>query len=520
MGGRLIAATLLLGITLLLVGDANLESFTPRLLLTLTVATYCASLGFAVWLLKAPGRVVALAHVQLAWDVVFATTLIYASGGVASAFTFLYGIAILAAALIVGPRATRATAMSGLVAYTLVGLTLATGWLPPPPDQPTGRYLLEGGELVFPFFSNVVGLLLVTLLATNLAERLRQTGGALQRATENVASLTRLNDDIVRSLASGLLTTDLEGKVLTINQAGAEMFGASETQLLGLSLTQLLPAHDPSGVGRGEGNGMRPAGDTFPVGYSATPLIGARGEVIGRLLSFQDLTEIQRLRDAAERAERLAALGRLATGLAHEIRNPLSSISGAVELVREAQALEDEDRRLLGIVLGEVERLNDLVTTMLQVGRPRDPSVAKVELDRLVRDVVAVAKTAAETMGGVDVVTDLTPVSARVDADQMRQVVWNLLKNAIQASPKGGRITVTTAAHEVAGAAIEVRDEGTGIAPSDMERLFDTFYSSRPHGVGLGLALVRQIVDAHRGSIVVESAPGEGATFRVVVPSA
>jgi signal transduction histidine kinase len=183
--------------------------------------------------------------------------------------------------------------------------------------------------------------------------------------------------------------------------------------------------------------------------------------------------------------------------------------------VREAE-IGDEDKKLLGIVLGEVERLDDLVATMLQVGRPRQPVRSDRDLGALVGDVVAVARAGPAPAAGVhiDYVVPDDAVHAYVDGDQMQQVVWNLLKNALQASPEAGTITVRVL-RDGGDAIVSVADEGSGIDEPSRARMFDTFYSSRPHGVGLGLALVKQIVDQHDGTIEVESTAGEGAIFRV-----
>jgi two-component system sensor histidine kinase PilS (NtrC family) len=239
--------------------------------------------------------------------------------------------------------------------------------------------LLPKGEVGFAILRNLIGLALVSLLANNLSTRLRRTGGELRQASESAATLARLNDDIVRSITAGLLTTDIDEKIRTVNPYGASMLGADLKALIGLPLRTILPAlvalpkrTSSQDILRQETTARRPDGSTFPVGFTRTPLISFDGETLGGLVVFQDLSEVAALRETAERAERLAALGRLAASLAHEIRNPLGSISGSVQIVHESNLIE-EDKRLLGIVLNEVDRLNDLVTTMLDLSKPRTP---------------------------------------------------------------------------------------------------------------------------------------------------
>jgi signal transduction histidine kinase len=271
---------------------------------------------------------------------------------------------------------------------------------------------------------------------------------------------------------------------------------------------------------RADATGLRADGSEFPMGYTLSALLDANGESSGLLLAFQDLTEIRTLRNRAEAAQRLAALGQLATGLAHEIRNPLSSISGSVEMVREGNALGAEDRRLLGIVVSEVERLNSLVTTMLQVGRPSQIETEPLDLRSIASEVVAVARGEATASNGlrIEVIGPDEPIIATVDPGRMRQVVWNLVKNAVQASPHRGKVEVRTGRDDAGRAFLEVADEGAGIGAAHRERLFDMFYSGRSHGVGLGLALVKQIVDQHRGRIEIIDRNVAGTCFRVTLP--
>jgi two-component system sensor histidine kinase PilS (NtrC family) len=351
-------------------------------------------------------------------------------------------------------------------------------------------------------------------------------------AEASAATLARLNEDIVRSLNSGLVTTDLEGKIRTINPAGLEILRADEVALIAEAVEKHLPVEKfqsslRDGVVRAEGNARRADGTLFPVGFSLNALTNLDGTLIGALILFQDLSEIVALRETAARGERLAVLGRLSAGLAHEIRNPLGSISGSVQLVKDSARLNQEDRNLLGIVLREVERLDDLVSTMLLVGRPREPMRKPCDLRRLAEDVVEITRRGPAANGGIDieVVLPASPVMAWADEDQIRQVLWNLLKNALQASPPGSSVRVAVRMSPAATgraplAVLEVVDQGRGIDPGQRTKIYDMFYSERTHGAGIGLALVRQIVDAHQGSIEIISEQSRGATFVVTLPAA
>ena len=514
VGGRLLVATVLLGSTLLLQGELG-----PSALTWLALAVYGASLGTLVWMHR-QRAVRAVAAAQIVIDLSLSTALVWLTGGAVSSFSFLYGVVVLLSAILAGPRTVATTAGLAGVLYLAVGIALASGWVPDP-SRITGA--LEPGELEIALLRNAVGLFLVGLLGGVLSERLRHTGGELRRVAESAAGYARLTEDIVRSLGSGLITTDLEGRIRSVNGAGARILGARAEALIGTPISEILPRTSSApDRERGESRAPRPDGSSFPVGFTRTPLVGADGGSHGSLVLFQDLTEIAELRAKAEKAERLAVLGRLAAGLAHEIRNPLGSISGSVELVREAEALSEEDRRLLGMVLGEVERLNELVTTMLDVGRPVTPERTVLDLRPLAAEIVEVAQRGATARSrGISVRLDqgAAPVRASADPAQLRQLLWNLVKNAIQFSPRGGEVRVAVRAAPGGEAVLEVEDRGPGIPAQDRERLFDMFFTKRQHGVGLGLALVKQIVDAHGGAVEIVSEPGDGSLFRVTLPA-
>lgn len=532
MTTRLGVATLLLGGTFLLALDNNrgTDAFTPRFLMVLIAAIYGSSLGFALWLHRSADQTRA-AMAQVAFDLLATSALVYISGGAGSGFTFLYGVAVLMGAMVIGPRAAQLSGGCAVLLYTSLVVGLATRVIPAPPDQALDAYRMPATDLVYAALVNVLGLCLLTLLAAGLSARLLSAGGQLKRAEASAASLARLNADIVRSLTSGLLTTDLTGRIRTINPAAVEMFGAEPFALIGEPIQRFLPVEiterfasseaADAPVSRVEELATRPDGSHFPVGFAVNALTDPEGQLLGGVIVFQDLSEIVRLRETAYRGERLAVLGRLSAGLAHEIRNPLSSISGSVELVRSSQHLDGDDHRLLGIVLREVERLDDLVSTMLLVGRPREPLRQVHDLRALVNEVVEMARRGPAADSGVQMETVISdePVHAWVDQDQIRQVLWNLVKNALQASPHGARVRVCARPNLPDAAVIEVSDEGRGIDQHQREKIYDMFHSERTHGAGIGLALVRQIIDAHHGLIDIVSEQRRGATFVVRLPA-
>lgn len=512
VAGRLATASLLIGGVLFLAPPVG--SFFATAVRALIAMAFGVSLLSLVLLSRVPAR--ALSRAQLAFDVTLVTGLVYLTGGISSVFSFLYGAVVLVAAFVGTVRTTSTVAGSALSIFVCLGIGMANGWIPGPVGQNPAAYTPSAAELANALLRNVVGLVVIGGLATSLVDRLRRTTGDLERAKESARSYARLTEDIVRSISSGLVTVDHEGTVRSANPAALILFRATERDLVGAPLARFFPelATETLHV-RSEGAGHRPDGTTFPVGFTRMPLRSNDGRESGALVAFQDLTEITQLRRKAQQTERLAVLGGLAAGVAHEIRNPLGSISGSVELVRDGATLGDEDRRLLDMVLKEVERLNELVTSMLEVGRGGDDR-APTDLTPIVAEVVEVARR-----GAPDTPIELStegPAIAVARGPQMRQVLWNLLRNAIQFSPAGAPVTVSIASTD-GEVRIAVRDRGPGIAEADRAHVFDVHFTRRRHGFGLGLALVKQIVDLHEGSIEVESAPGAGSNFVVTIPS-
>jgi two-component system sensor histidine kinase PilS (NtrC family) len=261
-------------------------------------------------------------------------------------------------------------------------------------------------------------------------------------------------------------------------------------------------------------------GDERVLGVSVSPLTNHLNRPIGRIVNFQDLTELRRMEAQVKRAERLAAIGQMAAGVAHEIRNPLASISGSIELLRKTPQLDPDSGALMEIVLREVERLNRLITDLLDYARPRPRVPVPLELGGLLDETVRVFaqdRTAPGVTARYVPPAEGGEVQVVADPGQVRQVLWNLLRNAAEAMPDGGEVVVALRRGD-GHAEFDVVDTGQGIAPSDQERLFEPFFTTKTRGSGLGLAMVHRIVTEHGGSVSVDSSPGRGARFSVRLP--
>ena len=496
---RLVEVTVLLGATALVQWRAAGPDGGG--LYTLICGTYVISLGFALLLRQRRG-LPAIAFAQVAVDVGIAAAVVSITGYGESVFVFMYLLAIVNGSILL----YRTGALWG------AGLSLAT-YLPLFVLGPSRR----GPLLVL--FVHAGAFVLTAALASYLSEQLRRTGQRLEEREGDLAAITALHESIVQSLGSGLLTMDARGNVTFLNLAGEQIMGVRLQQVIGQPAHRSFPSFEPSS-GRDETEYVNAAGERRCLGYTRFPLVARAGRPIGTAVIFQDLTALREMERQVQRSQRLADLGRVAAGLAHELRNPLASMAGSIELLKGAPGLREQDARLMDIVLREAGRLEQLVAAFLAFSRPAPPRRDRVELDRVLGealDVFAHDPAAAR----VRLERVLRPTAAWCDADQVRQVFWNLAVNACHAAGGGERGHVRVACGPDGDrATFTVEDDGSGIAPADLKQLFTPFFTTKERGTGLGLATVQRIVDAHGGTVSVDSVPGRGTRFTVRLPAA
>lgn len=458
-------------------------------------------------------RTRAAATLQPLWDVAYATVLVYLSGGVFSPFASLYPLAIIGTAILLSRRGALLIAAASSLAYGVLADLQFYEVITPLNPFPLAA--VEDTKLLVQLAFNIGAFFAVALLSGYLAEEVRRTGAKLEAVETEVLDLEHLKDSILHCLGSGLVALDARGCELFHN-AAAE----ATLRRAGLSLR---PKMDCTGLfelgGPGERREKEFNGGAVVLGYSVSPLLDRDGARRGDILIFQDLTEWKRLEENLRRADRLAAVGRLAAGLAHEIRNPLASLSGSVEVLREGAAPDPEGAALFDIVLRETQRLNRLVTNFLHYARP----------DSRERQLLGLQEFVAETgfffLQGVDSqrfqLHNHVPIGISVLADQgqLEQLLLNLFRNSAEAAPFGVTVTVTA---ETAGpwTQIAVADDGPGMSEEVRRRAFEPFFSRREGGTGLGLATVHRVVENLGGTIALRSSPGSGTEFRLRLPAA
>jgi len=492
-------------------------------------ATYALTIAHALALRFVSSRST-LALAQLGGDLLIITALVQLTGGVRTGFLLLYPLSVLSATMLVARRSAVTLAGAATALYGAVLLAARVGLVP---SQGLADVIaLPPWPLVYSIFVLGVACLTVAVLGSYLAESLQRAGKQLREAAVEVADLRELNQVIVNSIQSGLMTTDAESRILYVNRFGESILGRSLAALRGQAVRAVLdsPLLGPSELGaraatralaRLEVSYRRPEGQRLELGVSVTPLATQEASPGGYLVVFQDLTEIRRLEEEVRTKEKLAAVGEMAAQLAHEIRNPLGSIRGSAQVLMGEPELGDEQGRLLSIISRESKRLSDTLNRFLyqtrSSARPRDP----VDLRPVLESAVTLLRNGAEVGPNHEVCfeADEGPHVCLADPDQIAQVFWNLARNALEAMPGGGRLDVSLR-RQGGDVVLTVVDEGRGIERDDQRRLFDPYRAPAAMGPGLGLAIVFRIVREHGGDISVRSAPGEGTQIDVRLPLA
>jgi len=522
---RIAAITALVGTTAVLAFKDG-EPLGGRIAATLSalaIGTNLLQIGVAV-LLRYSRRLRLLAALQVVGDVGFVSFLVYITGGSDSLFSFMYLLAIVSGGILLSAKGAWGAAILSFVADAVVVVGMQRGILPPiePELQPSRLGL---AQLLQALFTHGSAFALTAVLSTYVAGQLRKAGDRAEVAEHSLLRLHVLHDAIVRSVATGIATTDSGGLINFVNRSGEEILGKPFAAFVGLPLESVFPtvmreAEKTGGrAERLESPWELEGRPTRQLGFTVTPLVDDDGRQLGSIAVFQDLTAVRNLERRAARSERLATVGQLAAGLAHELRNPLASMSGSIELLSQGGEGIDQDR-LRGIVLRESERLNRLVTEFLTFAGPAAPQLDLVDLRVAVEEIASVF--AADPLAPrCHRRLELQPAFALADPAQLKQVLWNLLRNAAEASPEGGIVRVATGRARRDGMVfLSVEDRGEGIARENLERIFDPFFTTKATGTGLGLSTVHRIVEGLGGQVEVESVVGEGTRITILLPAA
>ena len=523
-------------ITTLLLIAISVEAVSETLLRVnplyfLIAGTYALTLVYALALRFIP-YTRAQVYVQVILDLAVVTGLVYltggAWGGTRAGFILLYPISVLSGSLLLPRNRGLVLAAAATLMYAAMLGAVRTGRIPV-----QGLYdvpFMPIQQVAYLVFVAGVACATVALIGSYLSESLHSAGERLEEAVEQVADLRELNEVIVNSIQSGLATADDAGRILYVNAFGEGILGLPSADARGRTLREVFASDllEPStlrvraasrGLARLEVVYRQPDGEMTDLGVSISKLETADPAGGGFLLVFQNLTDVKRLEREVRVKEKLAAVGEMAAQLAHEIRNPLGSISGSAQVLMGEPNMSAEQGQLLAIITRESRRLSDALNQFLFQARPKSPHPGPIDLGPVIAEAVTLLKNAPEVGPGhrVEFETDDGPHVCMADRDQMLQVFWNLVRNGLEAMPSGGRLSVRLSRRENE-VVLGVYDEGRGIASEDRPRIFEPFHSGAGMGTGLGLAIVYRIVQQHQGDIRVRSTRGRGTGVEVHLP--
>lgn len=489
---------------------------------------FISSIGLTVvyFLLVRLSRTVAWQiRAQFIIDVMLITWLIWRTGDLTSPYLTLYIVLISVSSAFLSSRETVIMALICIVFFVTLSVLTSLSVI-----ESSGQAQSINKTIQIISF-HVIAFLIVGLLAARLSDR-RSSGDELKIAAKSLANLRALHERIVESIRSGLVTTDLEGNIYTFNTAASEITGYDAEHMRGKTIFSLLgverhqietsleavKAAEPQP--RFECDLLTPDGFAVRIGYAVSPLVTEDNEVTGLIVTFQDLTEIRSMEESVRRKDRLAAVGRVGAGLAHEIRNPLGAMRGAIQVLQSNTPPESMQADLMDIILRESDRLNSIITNFLSYARPKVGSVAETDICEAIRDTFTLLRHSPDVRPEhqLNEVLPDGPLFISADVSQLKQVFWNLARNALQAMPEGGTLTVRLEIFSHSRIRIVFEDSGLGMTPDQVEQLFEPFSNSTSGGTGLGLSIVYQIIRDHGGTINVRSVEEEGTVITIELP--
>jgi two-component system sensor histidine kinase PilS (NtrC family) len=545
---RVIIITLLLSIILFVQFKKGVGLFiTPNQLIYYFIGlTYLITLIYVPFLNRTKD-VQRFAYVQHIVDVLLITLLIYLTGGIESFFVIAYIFSIISGSIILYKRGAYFIASISSIAYGAFLDLEYYGLIHPMYNSLSSGYQYSSSYVLYRILVYVLAFFVVAFLSSHLAEELRRKRRELIQKQDDYKKLEAFNRDIVQSLDSGLLTIDSQGKITSFNKTAQKILGLKPEEMEQGHIQRLFPDIDEALFSiaedspkanpykRYETTFVDKTGKTFFLGFSVSPLRDNNEQVTGKTFIFQDITKFKEMEEQVKRSDRMATIGEFAAGMAHEIRNPLTSLSGSIQVLKEELELKGPNRHLMDIILRESERLNNLITDFLLFAQPPRTNKEKLDIGQVVDETLQLFENSPGHNRAIKIVKELKrELFLFGDPHQLKQLFWNLFINAAQIMPNGGelrvnletvnadgtsnRLKATKKGEMIPFAKISVSDTGDGIKPGEKEKIFEPFFTTKEGGTGLGLAIVHRIVENHEGFISVNSQRNKGTTFDIFLP--
>ena len=523
---RVATVTILLGGAVLIqLKGSQVLFFAPLFTIYLIiVSVYLLTIFFAA-IFNQVRNLPTFAGYQVATDLLLYSLIVFFTGGHSSPFPFLYLFSIIWAALALRNGGYWTASFAAILYGSIADLQYYGILMPPYGKELADISLVNPWDIMGRIFLHIIAFYAVAFLGNQIGHRYRKTREELSERTVDLEKLRSLSDVVFESMTSGIVVLDDKGVIRSMNAASGRMLGLEGSSLegsmtsdvfQGIPIEELLQKAPERGLNRWEGSFIDDSGHERTLGLSISPL---KEPELGYVVIFTDLTELREMEDKLRVTEKLSAIGRMAASIAHEVRNPLASMSGSIQLLKKDLDLDREDLKLMDIVLKETERLNILVGDFLAYARPPAPRFEDVDLREIINDAV---KLLRNTAPGPEVKLSTRLPDERVvlsvDRSQIHQIIMNLVKNSIEAIDRKGNVTISLARSggiPQGDSILAVADDGPGIPEEILPKIFEPFITSKLNGTGLGLAIVYQLVQIHKGTVDIHSAEGQGTTISI-----
>jgi two-component system, NtrC family, sensor histidine kinase PilS len=537
MLARVIIVTFILGLATFIdvMRMEPLSSISASVLFTTILLTYTLSILF-LFLLKHIESIALNIYIQSICDVALVTSMVYATGGIRSIYSVFYPLIIIYSVLFLGRKGGLIIASAAGIFYGLFADLEFYGVIYPVFPLPIQDYQLSAGYVFTRIITHIFSFYLIAFLASFVVEQERKTRTLLVEKQTAFDKLDLLHRSIIESVDTGILTVNLRGQIKSLNRAAAEITGLSFQKIENQKFSDIFPSCPPLwGQQNADGN-QSLARTRFEMAFlsghekklilggSVSPLRDPSGVTIGNIIIFQDLTAMNEMKESLEKSRRLAFIGEMAAGLAHEIRNPLASISGSIQMLKGDLARNDTNAKLMQIILRGKDQLESFLKDFLLMARPAPGVREALDIKDTIREVIDSLRCIPDwnDLHEVNMQFADGPICIQANKTEIRQIIWNLILNAVQAMPEGGILRVEACPAKIEGrdgAEVTVGDTGCGIREQDLQRIFEPFYTTRDTGTGLGLAVVSRIIEAYRGRIHMQSELGKGTIFTIWIPA-
>jgi len=526
---RVVVVSFLLGIAAFIQfkGTASLSRLSLYSVYFIIGITYFLSIFYAV-LFKRVRNVAFNVDLQSLFDVLLITVLVYVTGGIESQYSTLYPLVIIYSAIFHGLRGGVLVASASSILYGVL-LDLEFYGVIHPLRSMLRQYEFTAGYIFSRIFIHIVSFYIIALITSFLVEREKKAQVLLSEKEDAFDSLDMLHQSIIESIDAGILTVDSQGTIKSFNRAAEDITGYPSFEVREKKISDVFP-NISQAVSQRVGAQKRfeymfssRQGKATTLGFSFSPLVESRGKSIGTILIFQDLTAIKEMESEMEKNKRLALIGEMSAFLAHELRSPLASIGGSIELLSRDLDLVGSDKKLVDIILRGKNQLENLARDFLLLARPSIEKRSVFDVQDLVDSIVETIKLSPDWNDRIEIEKRLCENNT-VEGNKtaIRQALMNIVENSVQAMPEGGKLkiesetVITDTGDEVLE--IVVHDTGTGIDRESLDKVTEPFFTTKEQGTGLGLAIVNRVVESHNGTFFIESEMDKGSRCTIVLP--